>query len=84
MKTPTINQGNVLRIYKSAWFITQDEVAELKKSYVYQNKPIGNGDMFQDLYVGIAYEDFEKFQKGAKTYRAILVCKDLIDMMKRK
>lgn len=82
MKTPAVNHANILRIYKSAWFVTDTEIADMKKTYVFQSIPVPAGDLYHGLYLGVAHDDFDKFQRGEKLYRVIAVCKELIDKMK--
>lgn len=82
MKTPPINHSNILRIYKSDWFVTETEIADIKKSYVFQDIPVHKGDIYGGLFLGIHVEDFEKFAKGAPKYRAIAICDALNQKLK--
>jgi hypothetical protein len=73
MKTPPFNYANITKSYKTDWFVTDQEVKELRE-YVYQSAPVSAGDIYGGMYLAIHKDDFPKFLAGEKKYRAIAVC----------
>lgn len=84
MKTPPILSTNIIEQYKTDWFVTESTIENLYKNYVYQDKPIGGGDMHAGCYVGIHKEDFDAFARGSKKYRVVLVCEAVLKKVRAR
>ena len=70
-------------MYKTAWFVTESEVQELKHRFVFNNTPVKSGDIYQGLYFGVAHDDFDAFLKGAKKYKVVAVCEDVMQKIRK-
>lgn len=78
-QAPEVIFSNIKSIYKTDWFLTDQEIQELKQNFVFRNTPVASGDIYQGMYIGIAHKDFDNYLKGGKIYHAIIVCKSVID-----
>jgi hypothetical protein len=78
MKTPPIISLNIQKIHKSDWFVTESEIDELRKNYVFQNTPVPPGDIHSGLFIGIKHSDFEAYLSGSKRYAAVAVCEAIM------
>jgi len=73
MKAPPFNFANITKSYKTDWFVTDNEIVELR-DYIYQNAPMPSSDIYSGMYMGIHKDDFQNFLNGERKYRAIAVC----------
>jgi len=78
MGTPKVNFSNIIKTYKTSWFVTESEFTELRNTYVFQNTPLPTSDIYGGLYLGVARDDFDGFLAGSKKYRAVAVCDDIM------
>jgi len=82
-KTPAVNHANIIKSYKTDWYVTETEIAELRQNYVFNNQPVRTGDLYGGMYIGIAFEDFEKYRSGNKDYRVIVICESIMNKIRK-